>query len=390
MTLKQKNILRGICMTLLCIGAVYFLFIVASFISVLCAMSDETAYWTQWQKEHIAALESSYASGEAPKVDESVFCGFDLEQATADGVSLADLRFLATHNSYKQGTTKQTDIFYNYALPVMLGKKYDYVFDTLTEQFNHGIRSIEIDLGKVESDDGFSVNVYHNALTETGSSMIDFELGLHEMKMWSDYNPGHLPVTVLVELKGGSFGKYADFDEEAMLYVDETLREVFGESLYTPAEALEGHSSFAELRESGDLPTLEEARGKFIFLLHETSVTDTYVGIDPEMRSQAMFLALTVKREKYRSPEWLDNALYVIINNAAEKSYGKMIEDALSENFIVRTRLDEFALISDKRFDAAMKSGAQILSTDYPPATEDRYGYTADIGGGKTVLLRTR
>ena len=124
--------------------------------------------------------------------------------------------------------------------------------------------------------------------------------------------------------------------------------------------------------------------------MHETSVTDTYVEIDPEMRSQAMFLALTVKREKYRSPEWLDNALYVIINNAAEKSYGKMIEDALSENFIVRTRLDEFALISDKRFDAAMKSGAQILSTDYPPATEDRYGYTADIGGGKTVLLRTR
>ena len=117
MTLKQKNILRGICMTLLCIGAVYFLFIVASFISVLCAMSDETAYWTQWQKEHIAALESSYASGEAPKVDESAFCGFDLEQATADGVSLADLRFLATHNSYKQGTTKQTDILPRRAVP---------------------------------------------------------------------------------------------------------------------------------------------------------------------------------------------------------------------------------------------------------------------------------
>ena len=391
MTARQKILLKTVVFTLIAVLGTYFLFICASFIAAYVSTRDEVVFWTEWQQKYVAALEANYKAGTASKVNEQDFCDFDLTKALTSGTKINELRMLATHNSYKQGTTTATNIFYNYALPVLLGKKYDYTFDTITEQFNHGIRSIEIDLGKVKIDDGFEVRVYHNALTEAGSSMINFELGLKEMKMWSDYNPSHLPVFVLVELKGGSISPYVDFDPESIAYVDETISRIMGDSLFTPADAIGKYENFGALRASNGYPALKTMLGKFVFLFHETSRIDDYASLDETFLSQKMFIALKEKQGKLASPEYLDKAMFIILNNPENNRQKPLVEMAVEENFIIRTRLDEYALISDERFAAAMECGAQILSTDYPPATENRYGYTVKIcESGKTIILRNK
>lgn len=391
MTLKQKIFLKSVVGVLLTILVVYVLFIVASFIAAYASTRDEVTYWANWQREYIAALEKSYRSRTAPKVNEQDFCDFNLSEALSTGVKINELKMLATHNSYKQGTTAATNVFYNYALPVLLGKKYDYTFDTITQQLNYGIRSIEIDLGKVKTDNGFEIRVYHNALTEAGSSMINFELGLKELKMWSDYNPAHLPVFVLVETKKGSFGAYESFDEESLRYVDNLLEEVLGDKLFTPADAIGNNGTFENLRKNNDYPTLKNMLGKFVFLFHETYALDDYVSLDETAITQNMFIALSTENSEYSSPEYMNRCLFLIINYPnVEKEYA-MIEQAVKDNFIVRTRLDEYAMINSVRHDKAIESGANILSTDYPPASTDRYGYTASINAsGKTILLARR
>ena len=104
-----------------------------------------------------------------------------------------------------------------------------------------------------------------------------------------------------------------------------------------------------------------------------------------------MFIALGTENSEYSSPEYMNRCLFLIINYPnVEKEYA-MIEQALKDNFIVRTRLDEYAMINSVRHDKAIESGANILSTDYPPASTDRYGYTASINAsGKTILLARR
>ena len=378
---------KGISITaivLLSLLGVYLLFSLVSFGVVAASIEDELAYWEEWQVRHIAELERSYADGTAPKIDDADFCNFDLQAALDDGMRLNELRYLATHNSYKQAISTETQVFYDYALFGACNGLYDYVFDTVTEQLNNGIRSIEIDLYKHKTADGFDIKILHNCLTEASSSMADFELGLKELRMWSDYNEGHLPVIVLVEPKTSGIGDFGAMDSEAFTYAFSLMETILGDKLYTPADAIGDYSTFAEMRAANDYPAVRDLTGKFVFLLHESKKKDSFTSLDETLLSQKMFYtAYASSLSKGKSGVYADNVLFALAN---EPSDSELLEYAVDNNYIVRTRIDLHHIVSEERLTQGIESGTNIMSSDYPPTASGRYDYTAYINeSGKTI-----
>ncbi len=346
---------------------VFILIAVANVISASLAAQKAKTVWTDWQVEYVDFLEKSYAAdANFCKVDEASFLTSGLTRADLYAAKLNDVRFLASHNSYKTGLTPETKLLYHAPFAAFMGKQYDYVFDTITEQLNCGIRSIELDPNKVITDDGFKIECLHSDALETNSTFINFELGLREIKMWMDRNPNAVPITVLIEPKGGD-----NFDTEAFDALDKMLFEVFGDKLYTPDDMLGDYADFDELRADNGYPTVAKTKGKIMFLLHEKDSLKFYLERDPSMRKSAMFVAVTYKTLLRKHPEYSKYAFVTIINEPTK--HDDWIEEAVNEgNYMVRTRLDKYAVIREKDYNNGLASGANILSTDYTPHVSER------------------
>lgn len=135
----------------------YILVCISGVIAAAYSARDAKEVWRGWQTRYIQYLADSYESDpDFCKVDESDFlanCTYDELMAS----KLNEVRYIATHNSYKTGLTAETKYLYHGPFAAFMNTQYDYIFDTVTEQFNLGIRSLELDVGKIETDDGFAV-----------------------------------------------------------------------------------------------------------------------------------------------------------------------------------------------------------------------------------------
>lgn len=371
---RAKLALKITAAALASLVAAYALILLCAFIAALVQTADVAREWREWQTAYIAGLEESYGSGEAQKIDEQAFSDFDL--SVTDEMRLDDLRVLATHNSYKQDVPPASAFLYG---AIGMGGRYGYSLPTLTEQLNIGVRSFELDVYRSSSVQG-GFAVMHNSLIDGGSSASSLYLALTELKMWSDYNPKHVPVTVLIEPKTlGGMG-YSGLDSDDLLALDEMLAELFGEKLYTPAQALGGYSAFSELRADNGYPVFSSMFGKFIFLLHDGSAAEQYIALDTSMRTQKMFYAVDL----YRDSGHASQAMFAIINGFSDERGKTAYERAVRTNFIIRTMADEYGDFDEDKTASAIKSQANIISTDYPPGSSEEYGYEVSFGG-KTI-----
>ncbi len=386
MTRTQKIIFKIMGWGLLAVCLLYFLMVISFLVAAIVDSQKQIPLWYDWQDRHIEALARSYDNGSAVKIDEQEFCDFDIDQAVADGVRVNDLRMVATHNSYKYGLSTGTNLFYNHGIPLIMGNLYDYVYDPYTVQLNSGIRSFEIDLNKIKTDDqgGFELMCAHSPLLESNSTSIDIRQGLEEFKMWSDYNPNHMPVIVLVEIKGsGLLSQYVEMDKEGLLCFDNMIKDVFGEKLMTPEKVLGSCENMKEVREQNLYPTLGDSMGKFFFVLHDGRASEDFIDIDDSLKSQNMFFSVQ-NEERMQTESIMDNSLFLILNGPENEKIPEYIKD---DNFMIRTRLDMFAQIDEDRKIAGMKSGAQILTTDYQYTPTERYDYVCKIADGKKTMI---
>lgn len=340
------------------------------------------------QIERIQTLSENYANGNYEKADESALAGFDVEKAYADGVKFNEVAYIATHNSYQLESVPSYQKIYRNLETVTFGLVDGnaplYNSDTLTEQFNAGIRSIELDIETVVDGDDVSFVCSHSPLIDMTSSCYDFELALEEIRMWSDANPRHLPITVIVEPK--QFFLLDDgmrfLNLEYANKVDELLREVFGDKLITPADMMGDHATLKEMREADDWLTLEECAGKVVVLLHDTAVTNQYIKQDESIKSQAMFPMLRYNnRDKSYASFLIDNKPKDIAKHSQELIYEK--------NLVVRTRVDSYGSYNDEDRRLTLESGAQILSTDYPPRADmSGVEYYVDFCNGAAKVIK--
>ncbi len=341
------------------------------------------------QIARMQTLAEDYKKGNYTRVNETELAGFDVEKAYADGVRYNEVAFIATHNSYQLPGVPALQKIFTDLETVTFGlvdsSITSYCSDTLTGQFNVGIRSIELDVETVVDGDNVRFVCSHSPLLDMTSTCYDFELALEEIKMWSDANPHHLPITVIIEpkefflLENGMRFINLRYTNE----IDRLLLEVFGDKLITPAEMMGDYASLKEMREADNWLSLEECAGKVVALLHDTDgVTKKYIRQDESIKTQAMFPMLRYKdRDKSYASFLIVNKPKDIAKNAQELIFEK--------NLVVRTRVDSYGSHNEEDRQLTLGSGAQILSTDYPPRADmNGVDYWVDFANGTAKVIK--
>jgi len=102
---------------------------------------------------------------------------------------------------------------------------------------------------------------------------------------------------------------------------------------------------------------LKRARGKVVFLLDQKDVTATYLSGHPALKGRVLFT---------NAEPGQPDAAFIEENDGSPETIAVLVK----QGYLVRTRADadtKEARSGDvSRRDAALRSGAQIVSTDYP------------------------
>lgn len=298
-----------------------------------------------------------------------------------------------------------------------LADSIDYSHLPLTEQLDtYGIRQLELDVfadpdgglwssrqalpvinlpaesGIPELDQpGFKV--LHTQDFDFETTCLTLVACLTEAKVWSDANPNHLPVMILIEFKDETVAEAAagagvDISAIPIPFTDPVpttpaildsldteIRSVFpDDELITPDDLRGNHATLDEAVKADEWPLLSESRGKFMFTLDNGgAVRDLYRSPSPVLAGRVMFTS--------SEPGDPDGA-FVKINEPIGNV--DRINEVVAAGYIVRTRTDEPTADartgSTVRRDAALSTGAQFLSTDY-------YVENPDFGTGYVVTI---
>lgn len=369
MSTKVKKVFKvigiALLVILLCLGIVLGAIFTSSYVTGKKSVA--------LQQERIQALDTKYSQGYVP-LDEQQFAAFNLEENAS--TPLNEIQFLGTHNSYKNRANFVSKIV-NWFTAVLIDQSspdtYSYIFEPLSTQLDQGVRSFELDL-LAKEDNQFLCS--HHALFDDSSHCLDFPLALQELKKWSDANPGHMPVTVLVELKDWllPLPSNQEFNSETMRALDQLLQDALGDSLYRPADMMDNHTNLQEALDAEGWPTLSELRGKILFILHPNKISEEYITSDSTMQSQSLFPMLESTPELLQSKTagtelpWQKNAVIFMLNSP--NSQFEEIKQWKEAGFMVRTRSDSYPDFDPAVAQKAVDSGANIISTDRPPFSE--------------------
>lgn len=353
--------------------------------SVISECRDTLPYDIAEQKQRVEQLAEDYEKGNYEPVDENDFTSFDLEEAYNNSVKFNEVAFIGTHNSYQKASTSAFKKLYGALDTLSFGavkaETGDFASETLTNQFNMGIRSIELDIEVDVSGNTVSFITTHSPTLDMTTTCYDFELALKEIKLWSDANSKHLPITIIIEPKT-LFVPTVNLRVLNMKYESELeslIRRVMGSTLLTPADMMRNYDSLKQMRENDDWMTLKEMQGKVLFLLHPTDITTDYIQLDTSLKTQVMFPTLVYAN---KDEDWAS----VLIMNKPEQAVESGDEIIKQDKFIVRTRADQYTAVSETDRENAFASGAQIISTDYPRHTYSTDSdYIVSFDGGYTV-----
>lgn len=332
----------------------------------------------------------------------------------ADSLHLNQIQVIGSHNSYKSGIEAGVLALIAQVIPAQ-AKALDYRHISLTEQLDLGLRNLEFDVfhdpagGRYAKPFGLQALQLQGVkpgafdpkgvLAQPGMKMfhiqdIDFRShhlllknALFALKKWSNAHPRHLPVFVTVNTKDDvldrpGFTRPLPFTKAALDSLDRELFDYFGEKLLTPDFVRGRHGSLREAILTEGWPLLDDVRGKFMFVLDQWGEKiKRYVEGHPSLKGRAMFV-----NSQKEAPE----AAVMIMNDPKDQE--AQIKSLVQAGFLVRTRADadtrEARTGDYTRFEAAKRSGAQIITTDYYQADERlKTGYKVQFDDG--VFYRT-
>ena len=300
------------------------------------------------------------------------------------------LQVIGSHNSYKLEI--QNELF-NILLeerPELIGLDYEHL--PLHEQLDLGLRKLELDIFHDPKGGRYSSPAGNDLLRQLGVEPLDYDpegkmiqpgfKTLHvqdidfrssclllsecltELKSWSEVNPDHIPIVVTMNVKTDPVDDTSSvvplpFTSSAYDSLDQLITEVIGkDNLITPLQIKGKYASLNEAILSRGWPKLDDVKGKFLFVLDEPmEKCNTY--IDNGDREDRIFFI--------NAPAGHPFSAFLIMNDPVKDE--KLIEQRVREGYIVRTRADadtKEARVNDySRFEAAKRSGAHYISTDY-------------------------
>lgn len=298
-----------------------------------------------------------------------------------------DLQVVGTHNSYHVEPPPELLAAIVSVEPELADLAVTH--PPLTEQLDdQSIRQVELD---VHADPDGTLwrpigtaggKVFHMEQIDEGSRCERFVDCLRELRRWSDAHPRHLPIFVLVQPSDGvtlpSAPNPVPVTAEFLDALDGEIRSVLRpRDLITPDRVRGDHATVEAAVLAGSWPTVESARGKFVFLLDQHR--DLYVQRTPNLEGRVMFPA--------SAPGNPDAAFVQFQDPRAPEAAG--IADLVRQGYLVRTRADQPVTTPQSgdvtQRDAAFASGAQLVSTDYPVVgAAQRWGsdYVAQLPDG--------
>ncbi|MBX3248002.1 MAG: hypothetical protein KF901_12550 [Myxococcales bacterium] len=273
----------------------------------------------------------------------------DVVHPLDDELRLNHVQAKGTHNSYHRLPPRidLPDWRYEHSpLDVQLGEE--------------GVRKFELDTWWDRHEERW--HVYHVAVVDAETTCQRFIECLATIRGWSDANPGHHPIFVQVETKDPFDPDVSPARLEAL---DDDIRAVFpDELLVTPAMVQGDDDSLHEAITTRGWPTLGETRGRVLFFLNCGRAECVHYATDG-------LLARPAFPDSRDGDPW---AAVRVMNDPRDPAIPSVVEAGL----LVRTRaismpsaleLGEDALRAE--LDAALASGAHMISTDVPTPRDD-------------------
>jgi hypothetical protein len=315
-------------------------------------------------------------------------CGGGSSSSMDDDVRMNQIQVLGSHNSYHVGMSKEVfDLVH--AFSASSADTLDYHHPSLETQLTRdGARQLELDVyadpkGGLFSDrhiytvlkkpiasgiaalDEPGFKVMHAAEIDFESSCVTFVQCLQQVKTWSDAHPRHFPVEIQVEAKSDpspdpaklGFVTPVRIGAPELAALDAEIHSVFDDDhLVRPRDVT-----------ADGWPTLTQSRGKVWFALDNEDLATVYRGT-------------TIFTSKPDAP----TPGFVKLNDPIKDA--ARIRELVEKGFIVRTRADADtvqARTDDTSMrDAALASGAQLVSTDYLTADTRFSDYRVQLPGG--------
>jgi Phosphoinositide phospholipase C, Ca2+-dependent len=330
---------------------------------------------------------------------------------------LNELQAIGTHNSYKREISEAEQAEYDAIISTP--GDYDaflaYSHASIPNQFGlQDVRGLELDLFGDPSGGLYAeplvrkrlglgplpdpewrrpgIKVLHIADFDYATTCVRFVTCLEQVESWSDANPGHVPLTILLELKRSDSRAVANggvvapvWDAAALDALDAEIRSVFRErDMLTPDDVRRRGLTLEQSVLRHGWPSLHEARGQVLFLLDNDPgpIRTAYTAGRPNLEGRVIFTnsrpgqpdAAFIKRNEPRG-----------VNTA-------QIQELVRAGYLVRTRSD--LPLSTVRsgdtamLEAALASGAHVISTDFPEVgMSARYNsdFVAQMPGGGTL-----
>lgn len=207
------------------------------------------------------------------------------------------------------------------------------------------------------------LKMFHVQDVDFRSHYLLFKEGLQALKKWSEANPNHSPVFILMNAKDQKIAGTREplpFTKKALDSIDIEIKSVFSnDKLITPDLVRGDFKTLEAAILTKGWPTLEAVKGRFLFVLDEKEdKINRYLINHPSLKNRVLFV---------NSKEGNREAAFRIVNNPIKDL--DYIKALVSKGYMVRTRADadtKEARTNDyKRFEKAKASGAQVISTDY-------------------------
>ena len=305
--------------------------------------------------------------------------------ATTMSPAQADLRInqlqvLGMHNAYHLEPSPEN--LAKYIAVSADAATLAYSHDPLDQQFqSQGIRQVELDITQDPTGQKFrpkgvvGSKVFHIESIDEGSTCLTLVECLTVVKTWSDAHQDAIPLGVQLEIKDNNPLTPAQFDS-----IDAEIRSVFPpDRLITPDDVRGDKPTLESAVLTTGWPRLEDSRGKVMFVLDNRE--DEYTaGGHPSLEGRVAFAPSTPGKP---------DAAFLKENDPSGANLAR-IQDEVRKGYLIRTRADSEVTTPTSgdttQREAALASGAQWVSTDYPlPGMAARYNgstYVAQIPGG--------
>lgn len=308
----------------------------------------------------------------------------------AEAPRLNAMHVLGSHNSYRPeldpaALARQRQVMGQRSTGV------EYGHPPIKAQLDLGLRQVEFDPyadragglyaapyaqdpDKLAAMNRSGAKVLHAPVLDSRTHCLTLANCFGEVAQWSRAHPDHALIVIFVNTKEEPFNTPLIPDpplytEADLAGIDADAIAAFGRDHIVKPDDVRGDA--ASLRQAviaGRWPTLQSARGKVLLVLDSNPrISQLYRQDHASLKGRTMFGLYDVAE-----PE---AAVFNIQDPKAEEA---RIKALVGQGFLVRTRSDadtkEARAHDQTRLQAALRSGAQVISSDYYPGSPDPLG----------------